>query len=177
MFESLRRLLPIFISKELAKRLDRRDCGIGTDQQGFTVIDLAIGMAMVSILAVVALPSIQSLMMKYRVSGAAREIMGDLMAARMKAVSQHRRVKVFFIDDHQYKICDDANGDNTVDNCEGSARTQDLQTNYSGVSVSATSDPMFNATGSASGNTTITLSNTTDTKSINVSITGQVQIN
>jgi hypothetical protein len=69
----------------------------------------------------------------------------DIMAARMKAVSQHRKVKVFCIDAYVYKVCDEANGDNSVDDCEESAQTHDLQTNYAGVSVSATKNPMFRA--------------------------------
>jgi hypothetical protein len=28
----------------------------------------------------------------------------------MKAVSHHRRVQLFFADDHQDNVCDDANG-------------------------------------------------------------------
>jgi type IV fimbrial biogenesis protein FimT len=149
----------------------------GHDQHGFTVIDLIISVAVLGILAAIAVPNLQPLLTKYRLNGATREVMGDLMAARMKAVSQHRRVKVFFTDDHHYNVCDDANGDNTVDNCEGFAAIRNLQTNYSDVSVSATNDPTFNATGTASGNTTITLTSTNGTKSISVYMTGQVKIN
>jgi type IV fimbrial biogenesis protein FimT len=130
------------------------------DHSGVTVVDLAIGMAIIGILAMLSIPNMQPLMTKYRLNGAARELMSDLMAARMKAVSQHRRVRVFFVDNHQYHVCDDANGDNVVDNCEGSARTRNVHTNYAGVTVSAPDNPTFSATGTALGNTTITLTNT-----------------
>ena len=163
--------------RETLVGLLRRYFGRRSNHHGFTIMELAIGMAVVGILAAVALPNIQPLMMKYRLNGATRQVMSDLMAARMKAVSQHRKFKVFFTDSQEYKICDDANGDNAVDNCEGSAHIQDLQMNYSGVSVSATNDPIFNATGTASGNSTITLTNANGTKTISVFITGQVKIN
>jgi type IV fimbrial biogenesis protein FimT len=146
-------------------------------QHGFTVVDLIIGTAMIAILATVAVPNMQPLMRTYRLNGAAREVMSDLMAARMKAVSQHRRVKIFFTDAYVYNVCDDGNGDNSVDNCEGSAQTHDLQTDYPGVSVSATDHPTFKPMGTAVGNEEITLTNTTGTKTISVSITGQVKIN
>jgi type IV fimbrial biogenesis protein FimT len=180
MLKALRILQSALMSKKSAGRLGRRCrrcCGIVPAHDGFTVTELAIGMAIISILAVVALPNVQLLMMQYRLNGAARQVMGDLMAARMKAVSQHRKFKIFFTDSQEYKICDDANGDGSVDNCEGSAQIQDLQANYSGVSVSATNDPTFNSTGTASENTTITLTNPNGTKGISVYITGQVKSN
>jgi len=142
-----------------------------------TFAELAIGLGIIGLLAAVAVPNLQPLMTRYRLNGAAREVMGDLMAARMKAVSQHRLVRVFFTDPHHYRVCDDANGDNAVDNCEGSAKIYDVQTNYAGVSLSATSDPTFTATGTASGNSTITLTNAQGTKSISIRVTGQVTIN
>jgi type IV fimbrial biogenesis protein FimT len=171
------RILQTVLMSTMRLCLSRKFSRIVPDPQGFTVVDLVIGMAMMGILATVAVPNMQPLMTTYRLNGAARDVMGDLMAARMKAVRQHRKVKVFFTDDHLYHVCDDANGDNAVDNCEGSAQLHDLQTNYAGVSVSATNHPTFSATGTAAGNTTITLTNTTGTKSIAVSITGQVKIN
>ena len=146
-------------------------------QHGLTVIDLGIGVAIIGILAAVAIPNLQPLMTTYRLNGAARQVMGDLMAARMKAVRQHRQVKVFFTDNSLYTVCDDANGDNAVENCEGSAQTYDLQTQYAGVSVSATDHPTFKAMGTAAGNEDITLTSPAGTKTISVSITGQVKIN
>jgi type IV fimbrial biogenesis protein FimT len=177
MLKALRTLQTSLRRKKLKMSSGRRCYRIVLDSDGFTVTELAIGIAIISILAVVALPNIQLLLMQYRLNGATRQVIGDLMAARMKAVSQHRRFQVFFTDSQEYKICDDANGDNTVDNCEGSAQNRDLQTNYSGVSVSATNDPTFNSTGTALGNSTITLTNPHGTKSISVHITGQVKIN
>jgi Type II transport protein GspH len=99
------------------------------------------------------------------------------MGARMKAVSQSRKVKVFFPDPHQYKICDDANNDGSVDDCEGTAQIKDLQSSYAGVSVSATLNPLFSPKGSTANYTTITLTNTSGSKTITIEITGHVSIN
>ena len=41
------------------------------------------------------------------------------MSARMKAVSHNRKVKVFFTGNNQYKICEDADNNGSVDDCEG----------------------------------------------------------
>ncbi len=56
--------------------------------------------------------------------------------------------------------------DGSVDNGEGSASVRDLQATYPGVSVAATTDPVFTAKGMASGAATITLTNPHGTKSI-----------
>jgi prepilin-type N-terminal cleavage/methylation domain-containing protein len=172
MLKALRALQSVLMSKTLAMRAGSRCSSIVPDQHGFTLTELAIGMAIISVLAVVAIPNVQLLMMEYRLNGAARQVMGDLTASRMKAVSQHHKFKIFLTDSQEYKICDDANGDGSVDNCERSARIQDLQANYSGVSVSAASDPVFDSTGIASENTTITLTNPNGEKNISVHITG-----
>jgi Tfp pilus assembly protein FimT len=81
------------------------------DHHGVTVVDLIISVAIIGLLATMALPNLQPRLTKYRLYGAARQVMGDLMAARMKAVSQHRPYKVFFSESQTSTICDDANDD------------------------------------------------------------------
>jgi Tfp pilus assembly protein FimT len=90
-------------------------------------IELLVVVAMVGLLGAMAVPNLLDQRPKYRLNGAARQLMGDLLAARMQAVSQHRRVQPVFPDDHLDKGCDDANGDTTVDECEGAARVKDLR--------------------------------------------------
>lgn len=143
---------------------------------GFTLIELLIALGILGVLAAVALQNIFGALPQYRLNGATREVFGELMTARMKAVSLNRRVKVFFPDNRQYKICDDANNDNTVDDCEGSARIKDIQAAYSGVTLSANINPVFQPRGTASM-ATITVSNSHGSKSITIAITGRVKIN
>jgi len=92
----------------------------------------------------------------------------------MQAVSEGRKVKVFFSSPY-YTISDDANGDGTVTNGEGNARTINIQDNYSNVTLSFTSNPVFNPRGTASPSS-IYLYNSSGSKTITVSIAGRVKI-
>ena len=145
-------------------------------QSGFTLIELIVIIAIVAVFAGIAVPNFLSYMPKSRLNGAARQVMGDLMAARMKAVSLNHRVKVFFYSNYQYKICDDANNDDTVDDGEGDVQLRDIQNEYHDVTLSTTNNPIFHPRGTAPGGTTITLTNSSGTKEVSVSWAGRVRI-
>ena len=145
---------------------------------GFTLTELMVTITVFAILAGIAIPSFMSLMPGMRLNGAARQVMSDLMAARMKAVKLNKRTKVFFDNSSQYRICDDANNDTTVDSGEGDVVDRSIQANYQDVSfdLENTADPVFSPRGTAT-NRTITLENPSGSKTVTVAITGRVKIN
>ncbi len=146
-----------------------------TDSGGFTLVEMMIVIAVMAILAAIAAPNFTSYMAHRRLNGAARQVMTDLMEARMRAVSQNNRFKVFFLDDHhRYKVLDDANNNNTEDSGETST-TKDIRNEYYDVTFSATADPIFYPRGTAYG-TTVTLTNSSGSKRVSVATAGRVKI-
>ncbi len=138
-------------------------------------MELMIAIAVFGILAAIAAPSINSYIISRRVNGAARQIMSELMEARMKAATENNRFKIFFLDDnHSYKTLDDTNNNNSEDSGETSS-TRDIQSNYPGVTLSSTTDPIFYPNGTAYG-TTVTITNSSGYRTVSVSTAGRVKI-
>ncbi|MBW1781905.1 MAG: GspH/FimT family pseudopilin [Deltaproteobacteria bacterium] len=144
-------------------------------ETGFTLVEMMIVVGLFAIVAAIAIPNFMSLLPGMRLNGAARVVMGDLMAARMKAVKLNHRTKVFFDSNTQYRICDDADNSGTVADGEGDVVTRNIQTDYNDVTLSSTAEPVFQSRGTASG-TTVTVTNPSGSKSVKVAITGRVKI-
>ena len=145
-------------------------------ESGFTLIEMMVVTGVFVIMAMIAIPTFMSLLPGMRLSGAARQVMGDLMAARMNAVKQNNRFRVFFNNPgtNEYTILDDDNNNNSADTGEATT-TKNIQDNYHDVTFSSTANPIYYPRGTAWG-TTITLINSSGSKTVKVAITGRVKI-
>lgn len=150
---------------------------IRLDRKGFTLGEMIAALGVFAVVMAVAVPNYLAFQPNMRLNGAAREVLGKLRWARAKAVEQNNPYKVTFPDDHSMTILDDKDSDGAADAGEWT-QTIDIQSDYSDVTLSKSGlDPTFNARGTASGSTTITVTNSSGSKTITVTATGNVQIN
>ena len=148
------------------------------DIRGFSIAELMTVVSLIGILAAVGIPSFLSFQPSMRLNGAAREVLSRLMWARANAVQNNNTSVVTFLNDHSFQIFNDANGNGSVDANE--TTTVDLQTDYSDVTFTVTgssSTPTFTGRGTAASDTTVTISNPSGSKTVEVSATGNVKIN
>ncbi|MFQ5965151.1 MAG: GspH/FimT family pseudopilin [Candidatus Scalinduaceae bacterium] len=87
------------------------------NQKGFTLIEFIVVVSIIVVIAGTIIPVYFSMKPTIRVNGAARQLMGDLMWARMRAVSENNDYVIAFgeagpdLSNDTYYIYDDDNGD------------------------------------------------------------------
>ena len=143
--------------------------------KGLTLVELLIVFVVMGILTTIAVPSYQVFMAQRRLNGAARMVMSDLMAARMKAISLNQKVKVS-VGGHVYRIWNDTDRNDTVADNEGDNIGKDIYPDYYDVTLSRSADPIFQPRGTAALGETVTLTNSRGSKYVIVALTGQVKI-
>ena len=110
------------------------------------------------------------------INGAARELMTDFMWTRSMAVKQNNNFKIFFINNHQYKILDDDNNNGNIDTGEWTD-TKDIQEKYGDVMFDSlpAQDPVFQTRGTITP-CTVTIKNDEGWKNIMVNMAGRIKI-
>ncbi|NWG32782.1 MAG: prepilin-type N-terminal cleavage/methylation domain-containing protein [Rhodocyclaceae bacterium] len=72
--------------------------------KGFTVIELVIVLAILSLVAVLSLPGLMKSVSHYRLGTASRGLVTDLRLARHLALKENRAVRVNFLTQRSYRI-------------------------------------------------------------------------
>ena len=111
----------------------------------------------------------------WRLNGAVRQVMSDLVAAKMNAVVERNRQRIFFQDNRHYLILDDKNNNGQIDAGEYQ-NVRDIQADYQDVTLTASNNPSFLPRGTASNLASIILTNSSGSKKITISITGRVKV-
>lgn len=71
---------------------DRSHAARGMRERGFTLVELAVTLVVLSIVLAVAVPNVRDMINRNRLTGAANEIVSALQTARIEAVRRNRRV-------------------------------------------------------------------------------------
>jgi len=140
---------------------------------GFTLIEILVTMAILTILGAFAVPQWGNLLSKYRLDSAARQVATELHGAKNRAMAQYRRFKlVFDSSTSTYTIQKEQNpGEGDYTAISGS-KSLPL-----GITVEFNNTPVFQTRGNASPGATITLTNTkNETKEVAVALTGRIEI-
>jgi len=112
-----------------------------------------------------------------QLGGATRQVLGDLAAARMAAVNDNNRYKIFFdANEREYRVLDDNNKDGVFDENAELVRTINIQDNYPDVTIRANSNPIFSPRGLANTYGTVVIQNSSGTKEVKISSAGRVRI-
>jgi type IV fimbrial biogenesis protein FimT len=142
---------------------------------GFTLVELMIVLSIMSITLMLTNMWLSTQLPHWRLNGAVRQVVSDLVAAKMNAVVERNRQRVFFQDNRHYVILDDKNNNGKIDSGENQ-EARDIQSDYQDVIMTATNNPSFLPRGTASNLASITLTNSAGSRKITVSITGRVKV-
>jgi len=138
-----------------------------SNNRGFTIGEMMAVAGVISVVMAIAVPNYLSFQPSMRLNGASREVLSKLMWARSKAVAESTTYDVTFPTDHTIEIR----------KAGVLIQTVDIQTDYTGVTFTKSGDdPAFNSRGTTGGATSITITNSSGSKTVTVTTTGNVKI-
>jgi len=147
------------------------------NNRGFSLAELITAVGVFSILAMIGVPRYWAAQPGLRLNGGARQVLGKLMWMRSQAVEENTTYVAIFPTNHSLKVFNDTNANGIADLLEWT-ETMDIWINYPDVQLTwSGNNPAFNGRGTADGNTIITLSNASGSKTVTMNRTGNVRIN
>jgi prepilin-type N-terminal cleavage/methylation domain-containing protein len=141
-------------------------------QAGFTLLEVMAVVGVIAVLLAVALPNLLAILDGLRLSDGARQLASELQLARMKAISQHTKYRISF-GSYPATTYSLEKHDGTVFALEsGPVALPD------GITVTTVSPSVseFQSGGTVNTTSTITLSNGSASKQIEVNLIGRVKI-
>ena len=135
-------------------------CSDRQAEDGFSLTELMIMLAAVSILMAAAVPSFNTVRSAYALEAAAHTVYADLQEARIQAITQNTTVSMAF-----------SQSDSSYTSSLGITKSLPNQVSISSVSA----DPSFFSRGNATIST-IVIANPYGTKQIDVSVSGRIRI-
>lgn len=141
-------------------------------QAGFTLVEFMAAIGVLAVLGAIALPNLFAALSGLRLSDGARQLASELQLARMKAISQHTKYRVSFgsYPATTYSL-EKHNG--VAFAVESGPAILPEGITVTGVSPSVSE---FQSRGTVNTTSTITLSNGSATKQIQVNLVGRVKI-
>lgn len=136
-------------------------------ENGFSLIELMIVVALVAVLVGTTVPAMAGAMRRYELTTTSQQVVSTIRAARLQAVGRNMvlRVRFDFPAAGQYQVVDAA------DNAIGL-----VQSLADSVTFGAVADVQFNTSGRLAAPMAITVSNDDQTSTISVSASGQVRL-